>query len=206
MTSNLQKLTKSLQNYTDNKSFNSVIFSVNAYEELTTNEALQAYVSEGIKCFVKYEKCYYKYTKDGWEKDKLYEYSDNPPNDINMIWYPKSKPIASTQEEQITFETLLRTIETLESRIDLLEARVKYLEENGTSGGGSSGGDSPSEDTISTAIMINADSPLMIDENTVLLFSKNSTSTTTDDNITNALMIDNKNPLKINSDEIFLIK
>lgn len=205
MTSNLQKLTKSLQNYTDNRSYNSVVLSVNTYEELTTNEALQAYISEGIKCFVKYEKCYYKYTKDGWEKDKLYEYSDNPPNDVNMIWYPKSQPIASTPEEQITFETLLRTIETLESKINLLEARVKYLEEHGTSGGGSSGGDIPSEDSISTAIMINVDTPLMIDENTILLFGKNS-STTIDENITDALMIDNKNPLKINNNEIFLIK
>lgn len=205
MTSNLQKLTKSLQNYTDNRSYNSVVLSVNTYEELTTNEALQAYVSEGIKCFVKYEKCYYKYTKDGWEKDKLYEYSDNPPNDINMIWYPKTQSIITTPEEQVTFETLLRTIETLESKIDLLEARVKYLEEHGTSGGGSSGGDIPSEDIISTAIMINVDTPLMIDENTILLFGKNS-STTIDENITDALMIDNKNPLKINNNEIFLIK
>lgn len=206
MTSNLQKLTKSLQIYTDNKSFNSYIFSVNTYEELTTNESLKPYISEGIKCFVKYEKCYYKYTKNGWEKDKLYEYSENPPNDINMIWYPKAQSIVTTPEEQVTFEVLLRTIENLESKIDLLEARVKYLEEHGSSGGGSSGGDNtPSEDIINTAIMIDTNTPLLIDENTILLFNKSSSSTT-EESIKNALMIDKTNALKINSNEIFLIK
>ena len=205
MTSNLQKLTKSLQIYTDNKSFNSVILSVNTYEELTTNETLQAYVSEGIKCFVKFEKCYYKYTKDGWEKDKLYEYSDNPPKDTNMIWYPKQQSIVTTPEEQVTFEVLLRTIENLESKIDLLEARVKYLEEHGSSGGGGSGGDTPSEDIINTAIMIDTNTPLLIDENTILLFNKSSSSEP-EESIENALMIDNSNALKINDNEIFLIK
>ena len=205
MTSNLQKLTKSLQIYTDNKSFNSVILSVNTYEELTTNESLKPYISEGIKCFVKFEKCYYKYTKDGWKKDKLYEYSDTPPNDINMIWYPKTQSIVTTPEEQVTFEVLLRTIENLESKIDLLEARVKYLEEHGSSGGGSSGGDTPSEDIINTAIMIDTNTPLLIDENTILLFNKSSSSTS-EESIENALMIDKTNALKINDNEIFLIK
>lgn len=205
MTSNLQKLTKSLQNYTDNRSFNSVILSVNTYKELTTNEALKPYTVEGIKCFVKNENCYYKYTKDGWEKDKLYEYSENPPNDINMIWYPKTQSIVTTPEEQVTFEVLLRTIENLESKIDLLEARVKYLEEHGSSGGGSSGGDTPSEDIINTAIMIDTNTPLLIDENTILLFNKSSSSTS-EESIENALMIDKTNALKINDNEIFLIK
>lgn len=162
MTSNLQKLAKSLQNYTDNKSYNSV-FSVNTVEELNTNESLQSFISEGIKCFVKNEKCYYKYINSKWTPDTVYSYGNNPPDDINIIWYPVIQDI--TPEEKVTLESVLRTVETLISRMSSLESRVEYLEKNGVN--------IPIEDddsNIINAILLDENTPLLIDENTVLLF------------------------------------
>lgn len=164
MTSNLQKLAKSLQNYTDNKSLNS-IFSVNTTDELYTNESLQSFLSEGLKCFVKNEKCYYKYINNKWIPDTVYSYGDDPPDDINQIWYPTIEDIVSSPEDKVILESLLRTIETLTSRISSLESRVEYLEKNGISI------PTEDEDNIVNAILIDEDTPLLIDENTVLLFN-----------------------------------
>lgn len=164
MSSNLQKLTQSLQAYTDNKSYNSVIFSVNTVEELYTNQTLQGYVSNGLKCFVKTEGCEYKYYDGKWTVYRPYERSINEPKDKSVIWIDTSSFILNPTNT-VTLESLLNTINTLISRIDLLTTRIEILE---AGGGGSS---NPDNNIIDNVLLIEDGCALLLDDGVPLLIS-----------------------------------
>lgn len=167
--SNLEKLTKSFQNYVDSKSYNSVIFQVLNKEDLYTDTTIKPYISNGLKCFVKNEGIYYKYLDGVWNPDKAWTKSETEPEDKTVIWFPTSRFVDI--KNNVSINTLMQTMEALVSKIELLttkntelEARVKYLEEHGTSGGGGS-----SDVDISNALLLNGNEPLLLNDGSVLL-------------------------------------
>lgn len=194
--SNLENLTRSIQSYIDNKSYNSVIFEVTNKEDLYTNETLKPYISNGIKCFVKNESMYYKYLDGVWFPDKPYIKSENAPEDKTLIWIPTSKYINPI--EDVTIGTLLETIKTLISRMDYLEARIEVLETTG--GGGGSG--SIDTDIINNALLLQDGTPLLLQDGDLLLLNGNFTNETI---IKNALLLQNGDALLLQDESPLLL-
>lgn len=193
--SNIENLTRSIQSYIDNKSFNSVIFEVTNKEDLYTNETIKPYISNGIKCFVKNEAMYYKYLDGVWFPDKPYIKSENAPEDKSLIWIPTTRYVDPNQIPAVG--TLLETIKTLVARIDSLETRIEILE---TTGGGSSG--STDDDIINNALLLEDGSVLLLQDGTPLLLNGYNSSEVI---IKNTLLLQNGDALLLQDESPLLL-
>lgn len=207
--SNLEKLTKSFQNYVDSKSFSSVIFQVLNKEDLYTDTTIKPYISNGLKCFVKNEGIYYKYLDGVWLVDKPWVKSETEPEDKTVMWFPKSRFVDI--KNTVSIDSLMQTVQALVSKIEAvsakneeLEARVKYLEEHGSSGGGGGGGTTNPDVDVSNALLLDDGNALLLDDGSMLLLNINNSAS--DTNISNALLLDKNEPLLLHDDSILLVK